>query len=189
MNYHLDMGQDITLKKGNRVVFVDRDGTIARDVPYCSRPEDFEIFSGVPEDIKRLNEAGFKVIVITNQSGVSRGYFTKETLDKIHQKMVSEMVIKGARIDGIEYCPHKPEDNCWCRKPKTGLFLQAAKKLEIDFPGSFMIGDKPADIEAGHAVGVCTILVPDGTPSSPRESQPDFAADNFTAAVDWILSH
>jgi D-glycero-D-manno-heptose 1,7-bisphosphate phosphatase len=174
--------------KKHRTVFIDRDGTIARDVNYCSRPEDFEIFNGVPEAIKKLNAAGFKVIVITNQSGIARGIFTEEMLGKIHKKMCTEMEKHGARIDDIEYCPHHPDDNCDCRKPKTGLFRRAAQKLDIDFPHSFMIGDMSLDIEAGKAVGCRTVLVVNGTQTPTLKTEPDFTAQDFKTAVAWILA-
>jgi len=118
---------------GNKAVFLDRDGTIAMDVHYCRRPEDFELLPTVPEAISLLNENGFMVVVITNQSGIARGYFTEETLAQIHQKMTGELAKYDARVDAIYYCPHHPDDGCQCRKPKTALFFRAAKELNIDF--------------------------------------------------------
>ena len=100
----------------NRAVFIDRDGTMAKDAHYCSRPEDFELFPNTAKGIRLLNKKGFKVIVITNQSGIARGYFTRETLAKIHEKMERELAEEGAWVDAIYYCPHHPDDGCDCRK-------------------------------------------------------------------------
>lgn len=145
----------------NKAVFIDRDGTIARDVPYCSCPEDFELFPETAEGIKLLNENGFKVIVVTNQSGIARGYFTEETLGKIHEKMKGELARAGARVDAIYYCPHHPDDGCDCRKPKPGMALQAASDLDIDFSQSYVVGDMDMDIEMGHRIGCKTLLIGD----------------------------
>ncbi|MEE9202504.1 MAG: HAD-IIIA family hydrolase [Dehalococcoidia bacterium] len=102
----------------NRAVFLDRDGTINRDVPYCSRPEDFELLRGVARGIAYLNQH-FKVVVVTNQSGVARGYFTDEILDRIHHHMLQELSREGGRVDAIYYCPHHPQDNCEWWTPST----------------------------------------------------------------------
>ena len=104
-----------------RAVFLDRDGTIARDVPYCSRPEDLELLPGVGEAIRLLNEHGFMVVIITNQSGIARGYFTEEMLERIHQKLKNDLAKSGAHVDAIYYCPHHPGEGCDCRKPKPAL--------------------------------------------------------------------
>lgn len=171
-----------------RAVFLDRDGTIARDVPYCHRVEDFELLPTVPEAIKLLNESGFKVVVITNQSGIARDYFTEETLARIHKKMEDELAKSGARLDSIRYCPHHPDDGCECRKPKTALFHQAAAELGIDLSGSFMVGDMQMDINAGKALGCKTVLVTTG-PNGANSivNPPDYVADSLLEAVNWIL--
>ena len=170
----------------NKAVFLDRDNTIARDVPYCSRPEDFELLPTVPEAIKLLNGKGFKVIVITNQSGIARGYFTEETLSQIHRKMQDELLLHGASIDGIYYCPHHPDDGCGCRKPKTALFHKAAAEHNIDFGSSYMVGDMPLDIAAGKALGCKTVLVTTGTNLSPPNPRADYTASNLLEATRWI---
>jgi len=171
-----------------KAVFLDRDGTIAKDVHYCRRVEDFEILPTVPEAIKLLNENGFKVIVVTNQSGIARGYFTEETLSKIHQKMINELSKHGAHIDAIYYCPHHPDDGCDCRKPKTALFHKAAKEHNIDFSASYVVGDRQMDIDAGRALGCRTILVNTG-PEDKGEiiDPPDYTADNLLQAAKWII--
>lgn len=176
----------------NKAVFLDRDGTIARDVHYCRRPEDFEILSTVPEAIKFLNENGFKVVVITNQSGIARGYFSEETLAQIHDKVHSELSKHGAYIDAIYYCPHHPDDACECRKPKTALFLKAVEELDIDLSTSYVVGDMQMDIEAGKVLGCKTTLVTTGPQSSiPNlqsmiSSPPDYTADSLLEAARWI---
>ena len=174
----------------NRAAFLDRDGTISRDVPYCSSPEDFELLAGVGEGIRILNEAGLKVIVVTNQSGIARGYFTEEMLEKIHRKMKNDSAKYGAHIDAIYYCPHHPEEGCDCRKPKPTLILRAAKEHNIDLAESFCIGDKLQDIEAGYAAGCKTVLImPVGDETTPPEEysvSPDFKTGNFRQASDWV---
>ncbi len=153
----------------NKAVFLDRDGTIAKDVHYCPRPEDFELLPSVPEAIKLLNENSFKVIVVTNQSGIARGYFTEETLAQIHQKMKDELAKYGARVDAIYHCPHHPDDGCECRKPKTALFLKAAGEHDIDLKSSYVVGDMQMDIDAGKSLDCKTVLVTTG-PQSPVPS-------------------
>ena len=143
----------------NRIAFLDRDGTIARTVPYCSRVEDFELLPGVPEAIKLLNNHGLKVIVVTNQSGVARGFFTEATLAAIHGKMHHELAKHGAHVDAVYYCPHHPDENCECRKPKPGLLLRASQSFDADFKQSYVVGDEPMDMIAGQAVGCRTIQV------------------------------
>lgn len=173
---------------GNRAVFLDRDGTIARDAHYCRRPEDFYILPTVPEAIRLLNDHHFKVVVVTNQSGIARGYFTKETLAQIHQKMEDELAKYGARVDAIYYCPHHPDDGCECRKPKTALFYKAAKELDIDPNHSYVIGDMQMDIDAGKALGCKTILVTTGPEGgNDVESHPDYIASNLAEATRWVI--
>jgi len=173
---------------GAKAVFLDRDGTIARDVHYCRRVEDFELLPTVPHAIRLLNANGFRVVVITNQSGLARGYFTEETLAQIHRKMKDSLAEYGAYVDAIYYCPHHPADGCLCRKPGTALFLQAARELGLDLAGSFVIGDTRMDIDAGKTLGCKTVLVTTG----PRHGDdvidcPDFTAGSLLEAAEWIL--
>ncbi len=192
----------------NKAVFLDRDGTIAKDVHYCCRPEDFELLPSVPEAIKLLNENGFKVIVVTNQSGIARGYFTEETLAQIHQKMEDELAKYGAWVDAIYYCPHHPDDGCQCRKPRTALFLKAEEEHDIDLKSSYVVGDMQMDIDAGRALDCKTVLVTTGPqspipkPQSPVSSPqsptpgpqspitcPDYTAQNLLEAARWIIDN
>jgi histidinol-phosphate phosphatase family protein len=171
----------------NKCVFLDRDGTIAKDVPYCSSPEQFELLPGAGEGIKRLNNAGFKVIIFTNQSGIGRGYFSEKMLGRIHEKMKADLAEYGAHIDGIYYCPHHPDDNCDCRKPKPNLIIKAAKEHNIDLSQSFIIGDSVIDIEAGRAVGCVTILLAHGGKSI--EQRADYVVDTLLAASRLLPSN
>jgi len=170
----------------NRAVFLDRDGTMAVDVSYCCRPEDFELFPATARAIKLLNEHGYKVIVITNQSGVARGYFTEDMLSLIHRKMLKQLGEEDAHIDGIYYCPHHPDDNCECRKPKPKMVLQAVDEHDIDPEQSFVVGDKPQDIQLGQNVGCRTVLIPSGI-EEVALCLPDYTAADLYEAALWII--
>lgn len=177
------------MAKLNKAVFVDRDDTINRDVHYCSRPEDFELLLTVGTGIRLLNREGFKVVVITNQSGIARGYFTEEMLERIHQKMVDELAKYGAQVDAIFYCPHHPDEGCECRKPKPKLTYQAIKQLHIDPRQSFIIGDRLMDVELARAIGCKSVMIP----SEPGKEElknssvfPDYIALDFESAAKWI---
>ncbi len=158
---------------GQRAVFIDRDDTIAKDVPYCSDPDLFNLFEGVPEAVKKLNDAGYLVIVITNQSGIGRGYFDEETLGRIHGKLKAKVAEAGGHIDDIFYCPHTPDDHCSCRKPEIGMGIAAVMKHGIDPSRSFMIGDHDKDMEFGRRLGCKGIKVSESF--------------TFSDAVDAIL--
>lgn len=175
-----------------KAVFVDRDGTINVNVEYLNTPDNFKMYPSVAEGIKLLNENGFLVIVITNQSGIARGYFTKETLEKIHVRMIKELKEKGAKVDAIYYCPHHPDDKCICRKPETGLLKKAVKDFKIDTSKSFIIGDRMLDVEAGFKIGLKTILIPERKKMVEKEREestvePDYICDDFLSGVKWIV--
>ena len=142
-----------------KAVFLDRDGVINRDKNFVTSWEEFEFLPGISENIKKLNDADYLVIVVTNQSGIKRGLYSEETLKQIHENMKNALEEKGAFIDDIFYCPHYDGDDCNCRKPKPGMILEAAKKHNIDLNQSWMIGDSKRDIEAGKRTGCKTILV------------------------------
>lgn len=148
----------------NKAVFLDRDGTINVDKGYVHHIEDWEWIPGAIESIAALNHAGYLVIVVTNQAGIARGYYTDKEVAALHEWMNRELVKHGARIDGFYYCPHHPEfsDECKCRKPLPGLLLQAKRDLDVDFANSWLIGDKHSDVQAGLAAGVKPILVMTG---------------------------
>lgn len=173
----------------NRAVFIDRDGTMAKDVQYCRCPEDFELFPDTAKAIKLLSEHSFKVIVVTNQSGIARGYFTEESLAKIHDKMKNELAKEGAFVDDIYYCPHHPDDNCDCRKPKPKLVFEAVKDYDITLSQSFIVGDMPIDIELGQAVGCSTILIsPSPDDAAGKQNAASYIAADLYDAAQWIVS-
>ena len=171
----------------NRAIFFDRDGTIAVNAHYCRRPEDFKLFPETPGVIRDLNKHGFKVIIVTNQSGIGRGYFDKATLEKIHEKMKTDLAREGARIDGIYYCPHHPDENCSCRKPKPALILQAAADCDIDLKNSFVVGDLPKDVDLGKAAGCHTILISRPDADSDESSVPDATVASISNIPDTVL--
>jgi len=174
---------------GNKAVFIDRDGTININFGYIDNPDDFKIYPGVKEGIRRLKEKGFKIIVITNQSGIGRGYFSEEVVEKIHEKMKKEL---SENVDGIYFCPHRPDEKCNCRKPNIQLLEKAASDLDIDIDDSFMIGDRMLDVEAGEKLGCKTVLVPENKEKIKVEMEeskvkPDFICADFYSGVKWIL--
>jgi len=171
----------------NRAVFLDRDGTLARDMHYCRHPEDFELFADAARVIKTINDHGFKVIIITNQSVIGRGYLSEETLREIHKKMKEELGRDGARVDGIYYCPHHPDANCGCRKPKPSLILQAARDFDIDLKHSFVVGDRQKDVELGKAVGCRTILISALPVTNHKGAVPDAIVSDVSALPNTIF--
>ncbi|MCL1978548.1 MAG: HAD-IIIA family hydrolase, partial [Methanomassiliicoccaceae archaeon] len=144
---------------GRKAVLVDRDDTLAKDVPYCDDPKKFHLLPGVPAAIAKLNDAGYIVIVVTNQSGIARGKFDEDTLEAIHDKMNREVEAGGGRIEDIFYCPHHPDAGCTCRKPETDLGIAAIVKHNIDPNKSFMVGDSEMDAEFGRRLGLRTYQV------------------------------
>jgi len=183
-----------------RAVFIDRDGTLNEDVGYPGRPDQIRIFEASYEAVRRLNRAGFAVVVVTNQSGVGRGYFSEEDVAQVHRAMAEAMAARGARLDAFYYCPHYAGSNdpayaldCDCRKPRPGMGRKAAADLGLDLAASYMIGDKVEDVEFGAAVGAAPILVLTGygEPSRRRLTElgltPARVAADVLAAVDWIL--
>lgn len=181
-------------------VFLDRDGTINEDVGYISDPDDFQLIPGSAEAIARLNGEGFVVIVVTNQSGVARGYFTEDDVLTINNKMVGELEKVGAYVDGVYYCPHHPDFgdegyrlDCECRKPGTGMVKKAAREFNIDVKRSFVVGDHRGDLELGRNAGAKTIMVLTGHGREERKKMegdgiaPDHIADDLSSAVGYIL--
>jgi len=150
------------------------------------------MYPGVADGIKLLQDKGFKIIVITNQSGIARGFFTEETLEKIHQRMKDELSEKGASVDAIYYCPHHPDEKCDCRKPNTAMLEKAIKDFDIDTEKSYFIGDRMIDVEAGHKLGIKTVLVPEKKEQVEKEMkesniEPDYYCEKFFSGVEWIL--
>lgn len=159
-----------------RVIFLDRDGTLNEEVSYLHRKEDMRILPGVPEAIRMLREHGYRIVVITNQAGVARGYYSEGDVQELHAYMNGVLERQGAKIDAFFYCPHHPEHGigeykkaCHCRKPETGMFEQAEREFTVDKTHSWMIGDKLIDVQAGKNYGVRTVLVGTGYGASERE--------------------
>jgi D-glycero-D-manno-heptose 1,7-bisphosphate phosphatase len=153
----------------NRAVFLDRDGTINVEQEFLHRPEEFRFIPGAVQAIRLLNEAGFRVIVVSNQSGIARGYFDEAAVIRLHRYMDSELTRSGASIDAYYFCPHHPDysndddgKKCGCRKPLPGMLLKASADFSLDLPASFIIGDKLADVQAGLNAGCRAILVRTG---------------------------
>lgn len=179
-----------------KAVFLDRDGTINEEKNYLHRMEDFAFIPGVPSAIRRLNQAGFLVIVVTNQSGVARGYFDLADVECLHDHVSCRLASEQAHVDGFYICPHHPEagkglwrKQCDCRKGAPGLLLQAAEQLHVDLSRSFMVGDKDADMEAGRRAGCTPLLVLTGYGSeTARSIDPTIGRfDSLVEAVDFIL--
>lgn len=162
----------------DKVIFLDRDGTLNTEVNYLHRKEDLVLLPGVPEALKAFKDQGYKLVVITNQAGVARGYYTENDVKELHRYMNELLKKQGAEIDAFFYCPHHPEHGigaykvkCHCRKPETGMFEMAEQVFDVDQAGSWMIGDKLIDIEAGKNYGVRTVLVGTGYGADVHEEQ------------------
>lgn len=176
------------------VVYLDRDGTLNFDPGYLNQPDQLRLLPGVGQAVARLNRAGFKTIVLSNQSGLARGLITLEQLDAIHQRLRELLAEDGARLDGIFICPHHPEDACSCRKPAPGLVMRARQELGLASDHAVVIGDKASDVGLARNIGATAVFVSSG--HHPEEEQarmadqglaPDFMARDLAGAVKWIL--
>ena len=174
---------------GRRAVFLDRDGVITQEPPhYAHRVDQLEFIPRAQEAIRLLNQNGYLVIVVSNQSGIARRYYPEEDTIKFNRVMEKKLSEFGAHIDAMYYCPHHPNANCECRKPNPGMLIEAAKKFHIDFKRSFMIGDKLSDIDAGKRVGCKTILVLTGHgKDEPKTDKIDYTTHDLYSAVKYIL--
>jgi len=180
-----------------KIIFIDRDGVINKDPSgwtehsYVTRWEDFHFLPNSVNALKRLSDAGYDIIIVSNQGGVSKGYYTEDRLNDINRKMLEEMKKNGVKIKKTYYCVHQDSDNCDCRKPKTGLFKQAEKELGVCAAGNFFIGDGKMDVEAGAGMGMRTILVLSGKTDLEKTQswgiKPDYIFDDLAEAVEFIL--
>jgi D-glycero-D-manno-heptose 1,7-bisphosphate phosphatase len=182
-------------------VFLDRDGTLNEEVGYVNHPERFILLPRVGKAIRLLNRHGIKAVVVTNQSGVARGYFPESLIHLVHQKMEDLLKTQGAHLDGVYYCPHHPDvgtppyrQKCRCRKPATGLVEEATRALDIDCSKSYVVGDRGVDIEFAHKIGAKGILVLTGYGKGEWEyhrdgwrTKPVHVAPDLYEAVQWIL--
>lgn len=167
-------------------VFVDRDGTIMEDCDYCSDPKDVKIFPNVQEALLRLKSKGFKLIIITNQSGIGRGLLTVEQYRAVEAEVVRQL--GGDLIDATYFCPDVPGQHSSCRKPAPGMILQAEREHGIDLLRAFFIGDKEIDVECGRNAGVRTIRVQTGFQHDMEASAADWVAKDLAAAAEIILN-
>jgi D-glycero-D-manno-heptose 1,7-bisphosphate phosphatase len=183
-----------------RAVFIDRDGTISEEVGYVNHPSRYRVFPYAAEAIKQLNEAGWLAVLVTNQAGVARGYFSEDVIGAVHALLTAELEGGGARLDAIYYCPHHPSVgeppyrfDCDCRKPRPGLIRRAAADLDIDLGASWMVGDRYSDTELARNAGTRAALVLSGYGRGEWEyqraawrHQPDLVAENLLEAVRAI---
>ncbi len=158
-------------------ILLDRDGTIIAERHYLSDPDQVELLPGSIEGLRVMNNLGYGLLVITNQSGIGRGYFDEVRLSKVHARMNDLLAAHDVVLDGIYYCPHSPEANCYCRKPAVGLALQASVDHGFDLAASIVIGDKRCDVEFGRNIGAKTILVCTGY-GGEEARQPGLKADH-----------
>lgn len=168
---------------GKPAVFLDRDGVLTEEKGYVTARENLRIFSYAAECVRIIHEKGYYAIVITNQSGVGRGMFTEEVLQKMNDDLQ-----KYTGVDAVYYCPHHPDAGCRCRKPGTGLFEMACRDFEIDLEHSYMIGDRDGDILAGQNAGVRTVLLESGygTAGLGMEVTPDYICEDLTEVMGII---
>jgi histidinol-phosphate phosphatase family protein len=180
-------------------VFLDRDGTLIEEVGYLDRPERVALYPYSAEAIVAFNRAGLRVVLVSNQSGVARGFFTEEVVREVHAHIEQQLANRGAHIDAYYYCPHHPDGKvpayarvCVCRKPAAGLVDRAVRELDVDPRRSFTVGDRWLDIALARTIGARGILVRTGYGLTEEERpvpdlQADAIADNLVAAASWIL--
>ncbi len=179
------------MKKTAGTVFLDRDGTINEDVGYLSDPDGLVLIEGATKAIRLLNERALKIIVLSNQSGVGRGYYTDAQVDDVNRRLMELLGKEGAKIDGVYYCNHHPDIDCQCRKPLPGLVELAALEHEIDSKKAYMVGDKASDVGLARNIGAKGILVLTGKGASEiegMEEAPDFIAKDLLDAAAWIIA-
>jgi D-glycero-D-manno-heptose 1,7-bisphosphate phosphatase len=185
----------------NRAVFLDRDGTICEEVGYLSAVEGMRLIPRSGKAIRMLNERGFKIVVVTNQAGVARGFFPESVLPELHAEMERLLQEEGAHIDGLFFCPHHPTEgtrpyrvSCDCRKPGTGLLVKAAVQFGVELTSSYMVGDHLSDVECGQRVGAQSILLLTGHGREQLDkldslpAAPSWIAGDLFEAVEWILN-
>lgn len=182
------------MKKKRPAVFLDRDGTLLYDRPgyYLRTPGKLRLYPYTAEALKLLHAKGYALVVVTNQSGVGRGFLTEATLELIHERLMKLLRVKGAALDGIYSCLHHPDDRCKCRKPKTTLAMQAVRELNLTLDGAVVIGDKKADVDLAKNLKVPSVLVMTGhgrneTLRYGKRLNPTVVARNVLAAAKWVL--
>ena len=183
-------------------VFIDRDGTLTEEVGYVNHPRRLRLLPRSAQAIRRLNEAGIAAVLVTNQAGVARGYFSEEVLQAVNASLVAQLKDEGAHLDGLYVCPHHPTEgappyrqDCDCRKPRPGLLHRAAADHGLDLGRSTLVGDRPSDLLAARAVGAAAVLVLTGYGLGEWEYrraslpvEPDHVADDLLGAVEWVIA-
>ena len=184
-----------SLVKHRGVVWLDRDGTIVDDPGYLSDPDGLVLLPGAAEGVAALNRGGATVVLVTNQSGIGRGLFTRQQLDAVHERLVQQLAAAGARLDDLRVCPHAPDPDgpgCSCRKPRPGLVLDARRELGIEAgTPEVVVGDKAADVQLGARIGAPSVLVLTGEGArtlADLTDPPAHVARDLGAAVPWILA-
>jgi D-glycero-D-manno-heptose 1,7-bisphosphate phosphatase len=170
----------------DKVVILDRDGTVIVDRHYLSDPAGLELLPGAAEGLRRLCEQGYRLVVITNQSGVGRGLFSLQRLHDIHDRFQDMVSAAGARLEKIYFCPHQPEVDCECRKPRLGLLMRAASELHFNAANTIVIGDKASDVEFGRRAGATTILIAHEHNIACGEPAPDFVTTDLIGAARTV---
>ncbi len=174
------------------VVFLDRDGTIIEEKDFINSPDEIEFIPGSIEGIRTIRKLGYKIIVISNQSGIGRGILTEKMVKEINDSFIQQLRERDAPIDALYFCPHHPDDDCNCRKPKAGMISRAVAEHKLELEKAVIIGDKLSDIEMGKRIGAKSILVLTGYGRREREKlpdttvNPDFIADDLLGAAKWL---
>ena len=169
-------------------VFLDRDGTIIHDAGYPRDPEQVRFLPGVGEALRELAGRGLLLVLVSNQSGIGRGLVRPDEAERVHARVVAGLAERGVRLDAAYYCPHGPDEGCDCRKPAPGMLLRAAESLAIDRARSFVVGDKPSDVEAGARAGCRTVLLTAQPPARAASPEPHYVAADWPAALRCILN-
>jgi len=170
-----------------KAVFLDRDGVINKEVGYLHKSEDFEFIDGVFTACRHFQTLGYKLIIITNQSGIARGYYQQQDFHQLTEWMLAQFDDQGVDILDVFFCPHGPESDCECRKPQPGMLIEARDKFDIDMENSWMIGDKEADISAANAAGISnTILVKSGHKFDEANSKAKFILKSIKDSIQTI---
>lgn len=172
---------------GDKAIFLDRDGVVVEDTGYVYKTEHFKLLPNAIKGMKLLRN--YKLFIVTNQSGIGRGFYTLSDFQKFNNHLLEQLKKHNVKIEKIYYCPHKPQDNCKCRKPKIKLLKDAEKEFKINLKSSFVIGDKKSDIELGNNAGCKTILVltGDGINANAKDEISDYIAKDLLDAAKWIL--
>lgn len=168
-------------------VFLDRDGTVMEEVDYCGNPADVHVFAGAGEALRRLKDRGFQLFLITNQSGIARGYFSEDEYRAVHAEFLRQL--GDELIDAAYFCPDRPDAASDRRKPAPGMVLEAAREHSVDLTRSFLVGDKAIDVACGRSAGLRTILVQTGYGKAEPDCRPDWIATDLAQAADIILTH